>query len=375
MFSVNPTFNSNKNGLHVGRDASLQDVERGGLGFPSHILADAAKLQTAVTESPRPFGRLTVIVSAAIFFVLVGMGMGIGVGSAIFMPPPMESPIDPSTLPTDTSISEINLNIASLAVGTPVSVRGIVVWDGRRTTLRGFYLQTPQGTTTPLGSEAIFVSCSTGSLCTSTSFGEGSDVQVNGTVSSSVDRGDTILKPRITQNNVSQLKVFCNTPTVTLTKDGPKYCSRVRVRQIRFPLPAQNADQVMLENLGMLVEIIGAQKSEMTVINNQNLARHGELGLSSHGLLYSPTMIAAPGDAAKAVEEENKRKEIVLDDANFANDARPTLYPEGGIADSASSTLRVGYTIPTSRLRGLVVLDRRNLKWRLQPNEMVSLLY
>jgi len=342
--------------------------------LPSHVVNQGDGLKKA----PSPVGRgliwsKLVLASAGTLILLVGLGIGIGIGSAIFRPAPVPAEFDPSAFPTSTVIPDLNLQAANLANGAAVTVRGIVVWDGRQTTAKGFYLQTPVGTTSPLGSEAIFVFCSTGTLCSSlTKFGEGADVEVKGKVSSIKDRGDTVLKARVSQSSIDQVTVHCNTPRLEVVPGGPKLCARVRVRQIQFPLPAlSGANDYLVQSLGMMVEIVGANNDEMTLINNYNLGKYGEVGLSSSGLLYSGTQMQTPGPSAQAYEQENLRKVITLDDANFVTDARPTLFPEGGLADDDTRTLRVGQTIPVSNLTGFVVLDRRNQAWRLQPNEMV----
>jgi Endonuclease/Exonuclease/phosphatase family len=97
------------------------------------------------------------------------------------------------------------------------------------------------------------------------------------------------------------------------------------------------------------------------------LGRFGEVGLSGAGRLYTPTAVAAPGAPAAAVEAQNARSRIVLDDGLNTQNPDPVAYPQGGL--SAANTLRVGDS--TSSVLG--VMDfRRSASgfpeiWRIQP--------
>ena len=102
---------------------------------------------------------------------------------------------------------------------------------------------------------------------------------------------------------------------------------------VAVTLPVSSLSQ--LEALeGMKVRLT----ERLTVTDNYGLGRYNELTLSSE-LLYQPTQIALPGDAAKAVMAANSLNKLVLDDgSNLQN--KDQVYPAPGL--SASNTLRVG---------------------------------
>ena len=78
----------------------------------------------------------------------------------------------------------------------------------------------------------------------------------------------------------------------------------------------------------------------LTVTRTFALARYGEIELSSGGRLLQPTDVAAPGPAARALQAENDRNRIVLDDG------RTTRYPDPApFGLSAANPLRGGDTI------------------------------
>jgi hypothetical protein len=116
---------------------------------------------------------------------------------------------------------------------------------------------------------------------------------------------------------------------------------------------------------GMLITFPQA----LTVGDLYNLGRYGEIRLSGGGRLFQPTNVAAPGDAALALQTENDRRLILLDDGNNQQNLDPTLYPAGGL--SAANFIRSGDTV--TGLTG--VLDQRFGLYRVhatQPTEFVS---
>ena len=108
---------------------------------------------------------------------------------------------------------------------------------------------------------------------------------------------------------------------------------------------------------GMLVQYT----QTLTATEVFNLGRYGEVSLSGAGRLYNPTAVAEPGAPALAVEAQNDRSRIVLDDGVNDQNIDPTKYPQGGL--SATNTLRVGDTL--SGLTG--VLEFRFGVYRVQP--------
>ncbi len=99
---------------------------------------------------------------------------------------------------------------------------------------------------------------------------------------------------------------------------------------------------------GMLVEFI----QELTVTENYNLGIHGELMLSSGGVLYQPTQLVDANDAdpngntadgtsnvaaVTALGDANDANQIILDDARSGNFQTPVPY-----LDPLTNTVRVG---------------------------------
>ena len=107
----------------------------------------------------------------------------------------------------------------------------------------------------------------------------------------------------------------------------------------------------------MLVDI----DQELSVTETFTLGRFGEVVLSSGGRLITPTNVVAPGAPAIAMQAENDRNRIVLDDGDNRQNIDPTLYPTGGL--SAFNTLRIGDTTDG----GTFVLEQRFGTYRLQP--------
>jgi uncharacterized protein len=108
---------------------------------------------------------------------------------------------------------------------------------------------------------------------------------------------------------------------------------------------------------GMLVDI----DQELSVTETFTLGRFGEVVLSSGGRLITPTNIVAPGAPAIAMQAENDKNRIVLDDGDNRQNIDPTIYPIGGL--SAENTLRIGDTTDG----GTFVLEQRFGTYRLQP--------
>lgn len=99
----------------------------------------------------------------------------------------------------------------------------------------------------------------------------------------------------------------------------------------------------------------------LTVTENYNLGRFGELVLSADGRLFNPTQIASPGDAAAAIREHNRRRRIILDDGSTRQNPAQIPYPAPQL--TADNSVRSGDT--TANLRG--VLHFAFEEFRLQP--------
>ncbi len=113
---------------------------------------------------------------------------------------------------------------------------------------------------------------------------------------------------------------------------------------------------------GMLVTF----PQELTVTEVYNLGRHGEVMLAQGGRLFQPTNVVAPGEPAIALQDENWRRQVILDDANLQQNRDPVAYPQGGL--SAANPLRAGFTV--TRLTGVV--DHRFDGYRIQPTAPVA---
>jgi hypothetical protein len=98
----------------------------------------------------------------------------------------------------------------------------------------------------------------------------------------------------------------------------------------------------------------------LTVTGNDALARFGEVDLAFGGRLHTPTEVVPPGDAARALRDENRRRLLVLDDARSAEN--PPAVAWLGEPLSSTAPLRAGSTI--TGLEG--VLDQRWGGYRLQ---------
>ncbi|MEC7377889.1 MAG: ExeM/NucH family extracellular endonuclease, partial [Pseudomonadota bacterium] len=98
----------------------------------------------------------------------------------------------------------------------------------------------------------------------------------------------------------------------------------------------------------------------LTIVDNDNLARYGELALAAADQIQ-PTELRPPGPAAQALSVEQQRQRVRLDDNRSQRNPRPVPWPPEGLA--AATTLRAGDRV--SSLEG--VLDFRFDAWRLQP--------
>lgn len=127
--------------------------------------------------------------------------------------------------------------------------------------------------------------------------------------------------------------------------DGVSVCgSGHSVTAAQLSLPFASADHPERYE-GMLAQF----SQTLTVSDNYNLGRYGELGLSA-GRLYTPTSIAEPGAAALAQQAANDRNRIRLDDGSTVQNPEPVPYPAPGLG--ADNSLRAGATV--TGLRGVI---------------------
>lgn len=112
---------------------------------------------------------------------------------------------------------------------------------------------------------------------------------------------------------------------------------------------------------GMPVRI----NAPLTVVGLHNLERNGEVWAAFDGPLWQPTEVALPGSArARAVEKDNQRRLLVLDDGNDARDpATLPLLPAGQLPRGGM------------QLRAVegIVEQRYGEGWRLQLTKPLAL--
>jgi len=99
----------------------------------------------------------------------------------------------------------------------------------------------------------------------------------------------------------------------------------------------------------------------LTITENDNLGRYGEVWLSSGGRLMNPTNVAQPGAPAIAQKAANALNRILLDDASTTLNPDPVVYPAPAL--SAANSLRNGDTTRTIT----AVVDYTFSNYRLQP--------
>ncbi|WP_277878197.1 ExeM/NucH family extracellular endonuclease [Leptolyngbya sp. FACHB-261] len=225
---------------------------------------------------------------------------------------------------------------ASSVVGQTVTFQGVVTGDFQASNqLGGFFVQDATGDGNSSTSDGIFVTF-TGSDVT-----VGQLVQVTGTVAESF--GQT----QITGSNANVLGTGAIAP---ITLDLPV---------------ATTSDLESYE--GMLVTF----PETLTVTENFNLARFGELLLSSEGRLFNPTNSIDPTDIPTAETENNENNVAAVTDQQSLNDRRSILLDDGSSVQNpttipflnANNTLRVGDT--TTNLTGVLGYGFNN--YRLQP--------
>ncbi|TPW25022.1 ExeM/NucH family extracellular endonuclease [Marinobacter nauticus] len=208
-------------------------------------------------------------------------------------------------------------------IGQTVTVEGILVLDARKPGgFSGFYLQQADHQTddNPATSEALFV-------YTRKAGGTvGQRVRVTGTVKEF--HGLTELAP------VHSLSVCGQAPLPA---------------PINVSLPWSQPPE-SLENMRVRFD------EPLTVIDNYNLARYGELALAASDQVIATEQLA-PGPAARTLEQQNLSQRITLDDGLGKQNPTPVPWL------SERDTVRAGDIV--SELEG--VLDYRFGQWRVQP--------
>ncbi|MBN1202598.1 MAG: ExeM/NucH family extracellular endonuclease [Anaerolineae bacterium] len=228
---------------------------------------------------------------------------------------------DPATLIHDIQGSE---DVSSLGFSAH-TIEGVVVGDFQdvATGLGGFFVQEEDTDmdADPLTSEGIFV------------FDRGFGVDV--TVGDVVRAEGKVAEASSSGAFLTELR---NISAVTV-------CGSASAAPVTVTLPVENVtDWERYE--GMLVVIL----QELTVAENYDLGRYGQMLLAQGGRLTIPTNVVAPGAAANALAEDNLKRQITLDDGSNQENPAIVPYPAPGL--SANNTVRAGDTV--SNLTGVV---------------------
>jgi predicted extracellular nuclease len=238
-----------------------------------------------------------------------------------------------------TPISEIQgPGDASLLGGQPVTIKGVVTADFRaRERLSGFFVQDPVGDGDPQTSDAVFVFVSASAPSLPPDFGEGQLVRLSGTVREF--------------NNLTEI----------VDPSGLVVCGPAAVQPTSLGLlDLDSGDLERFEN--MLVTV----PEQLTVTETFKQGRYGVVALSFDGRRFVPTTIFPPDSPeAVALDQENPRRVMALDDASPAENPNPVPYL------GESNTLRVGDTIRD--LTGILAFERESTRpdtirgFRLEP--------
>lgn len=217
---------------------------------------------------------------------------------------------DPCTLPY-TPIYAIQGSGATAVLTGTRTTRGVVVGDyeGPSPALRGFYIQDPAGDGDPATSDGLFV------------FNGDRD---------GVNRGDVVRVTGTVSEFQGQTQVSASTIRV---------CGAGSVTPTTVTLPFGTLEEPERFE-GMLVRL----PQTLSVTEQFQLGRFGQVVLSSGGRLAQPTSVTSPGAAALAVQTSNDLNRIILDDASQAQNPDPIVFARAGQPLSASNTLRGGDT-------------------------------
>ncbi|MBD3640112.1 MAG: ExeM/NucH family extracellular endonuclease [Marinobacter sp.] len=217
--------------------------------------------------------------------------------------------------------------------GHTVTVEGILSLDARENGgFRGFYLQQADDETdgNPATSEALFVYTrrQQGTL--------GQRLRVTGEVREFHGLTELV--------NIRELTVC-----------GPEALPEPVILE-----PATADTYESLENMRVAIP------TPLTVIDNYNLARYGELTLATGDRVIA-TEYLPPGPSAGKSDSPTSRP-ITLDDGRGKRDPRPVPWPPEGLG--TDHTVRTGDTV--RKVRG--VLDFRFGQWRVQPESTPEFL-
>ena len=226
--------------------------------------------------------------------------------------------------------------------GRTVLTQGVVT----RVTNNGFYLQDPQGDGDPNTSDGIFVFTST-----TPTVSVGNLVRVSATVTEfntgAANNTDTASHTITELSSVSTVTVVGTGYTVTPVVIAFPFATRDELEKYEH----------------MLVTINGP----LTVVQNFFQGQYGQLTLAAQGRTETPTNRYRPGPSALALDADNKRRSIVLEDGSTVQNPNPVPFL------GAAATTRAGDTVTSVTGvvdYGLVTSSSSDPgSWRIIPTE------
>lgn len=245
--------------------------------------------------------------------------------------PPVETV---SCSSSDTPIADLS----TAAQNQSYTVRGVITADYRYANgFSGFYVQTPDTKARANVSNAIFVYVPNSSAVKGGQVGD-----------------EVILRGRLTtyqnQLQLDQLQQDIQTCNSNMA-------NQVQPISVELPFASLTGGSTHSPQRyqGMLVKL----PQTLTVSENYNYGRYGELSLSL-GRLYIPTnLYPALSPEAKALAQKNLLSKIIFDDG-YNNQNRTPWLPSNF---SAANTLRSGYQLKNAE----GILEYRFNGWRVQP--------
>ena len=199
-------------------------------------------------------------------------------------------------------------------LGSGVTTTGVVT----KVMNNGFFMQDPLGDGNPATSDGIFVFTSV-----APTVAVGQAIQLSGTVAefNPGTAGNTSTAPRpMTQiTGPSNIQVISTGNAITPAEVD------------LATLPANGLEAFE----GMLVTLRGP----LTVQQNAFLGQYGELTIAAGPRLNTPTNVLRPGPDALALQADNLRRSILLDDGTTRQNVNPTPYI------GQDNTVRAGDTI------------------------------
>ena len=218
---------------------------------------------------------------------------------------------------------------ASALTGQTVTVEGIVTQDSRSNGgFGGFYLQQADHQTdnNPATSEAVFVYTNR-------------------------DTGKPGMRLRVT----GKVREFHGLTELVAVRSIRMCGQEAQPEPVTIELP-WSRDPESLENMRVTF------RYPLTVVDNYNLAKYGELALAASDQLQ-PTEYLAPGQQAHRLSANHRQNRVLLDDNRSQRDPRPVPWPPTGLSPAA--TVRAG-----DQIDGLAgILDFRFDAWRIQPEK------